>query len=321
MQTKKPPAFKLLTGSSHPAFAAAVAAHLKVSLAKREIFRFADGEIFVRIQDNVRGVPVFVIQSASAPVNENYMELFLILDALKRASAGEVTLVMPYYGYARQDRKSSPRVPISAKCTADLLTAAGADRLLVMDLHSPQIQGFFNKPVDNLFAGPLLAAAWLQKHKSEGENVTLVSPDAGGMELARSLSKRIKGSSIAMIDKRRTAPNAAKAVHLVGDVKGKTALLADDMIDTAGTLCLAAEKLLQAGAKEVMALATHPVFSGPAVERIASGPLKEVWTADTIPFSKEASKCRKIKPVSVAPLAAEAIRRIFNKQSISALFD
>ena len=230
--------FKLFTGTSNPAFAESVASNLKVPLSRREITRFADGEIFVRIQENIRGRHVFVIQSTSPPTNENYMELFLMLDAFKRASVGEVTLIMPYYGYSRQDRKSSPRVPISAKCIADLLSVAGADRLLVIDLHSPEIQGFFNKPVDNLFAGPTLASAWLKTH--QGKNIVVVSPDAGGMERVRAFSKRIKGSSIAMIDKRRLAANRAKAIHLVGDVKDKTALLVDDMIDTAGTLCQSA---------------------------------------------------------------------------------
>lgn len=310
---------KIFTGTSNPAFAGSVASSLKVPLSEREIFCFADGEIFVRIQENVRGQHIFVIQSACNPVNKSYMELFLMLDALKRASAGEVTLVMPYYGYSRQDRKSSPRVPISAKCIADLCSAAGADRLLVIDLHSPQIQGFFNKPVDNLFAGPTLAEAWLKTHT--GKNTVLVSPDAGGMELTRSLSKRVKDSSIAMIDKRRVSANQAKAIHLVGDVTGKTALIVDDMIDTAGTLCQGAEKLLEAGAKEVMALATHPVFSGPAVERIESSSLKEVYVTNTIPLSQEAEACKKIKLVDVAPLVSEAIQRIFSKESISALFN
>ena len=313
------PNFKILTGTSNPAFAESVASSIGVSLSPIEIFRFADGEIFVRIEENVRGHHVFVIQSTCTPVNESYMELFLILDALKRASAEEVTLIMPYYGYSRQDRKSSPRVPISAKCIADLCSAAGADRLLVIDLHSPQVQGFFNKPVDNLFAGPTLAEAWLKAHP--GKDTVLISPDAGGMERVRAFSKRIKGSSIAMIYKRRMAANTAKAIHLVGDVKGKTALLVDDMIDTAGTLCQGADKLLESGAKEVMALATHPVFSGPAIERIESSFLKEIFVTNTIPLSKEAASCPKIKPVSIAPLVSEAIQRISRKNSISTLFD
>ena len=311
--------FKIFTGTSNPAFAESVASGVNAQLGEIEILRFADGEIFVKIQENVRGQHIFVIQSTSHPANENYMELFLILDALKRASAEEVTLVMPYYGYSRQDRKSSPRVPISAKCIADLCSTAGADRLLVIDLHSPQVQGFFDKPVDNLFAGPTLAEAWLQSHPDK--DTVLVSPDAGGMERVRAFSKRIKGSSIAMIDKRRVEANMAKAIHLVGDVKDQTALIVDDMIDTAGTLCQGADKLLEAGAKEVMALATHPVFSGPAIERIEKSPLKEVFVTDTILLSEKAKSSEKIKLVTIAPLVSEAIKRIFNKSSVSTLFN
>ena len=313
------PNFKIFTGTSNPAFAKSVASGVEASLSDIEIFRFADGEICVKIQENVRGHHVFVIQSTCTPVNENYMELFLILDALKRASAEEVTLIMPYYGYSRQDRKSSPRVPISAKCIADLCSSAGADRLLFIDLHSPQVQGFFNKPVDNLFAGPTLVDAWLQAHPEK--DTVLVSPDAGGMERVRGFSKRIKGSSIAMIYKRRLSINTAKAIYLMGDVEGKTALLVDDMIDTAGTLCQGADKLLESGAKEVMALATHPVFSGPAVENLENSPIKEVFVTNTIPLSKEAKTCKKIKTVTIAPLVSEAIKRISSKNSISTLFN
>ena len=311
--------FKIFSGSSNPAFAEAVAKAAGSSLSPIKISRFADQEVFVRIMENVRGQSVFVIQGTNAPANEHCMELFLILDTLKRASAGEVTLIMPYYGYARQDRKSAPRTPISAKCVANLISAAGADRLLAVDLHSPQIQGFFNKPVDNLFAGPALAQSWLQSHS--GQNTVLVSPDAGGMERVRAFSKRMKGSSIAMIDKRRTDDGAAKAIHLVGDVRGKTALIVDDMIDTAGTLCQGADKLLAEGAKEVLALATHAVFSPPALQRIKESPLKEVFVSDTIPLSEEAARLSKIKNVSIAPLVSEAIQRISSKRSISSLFN
>ena len=311
---------KIFAGSSNPIFAYSTAKCLNTNLGNIEISRFADGEIFVQIKDNVRGLHVFLIQSACSPVNENYMELFLILDALKRASAQEITLVMPYYGYARQDRKSAPRVPISAKCMADMLSTAGADRLLVMDLHSPQIQGFFNIPVDNLLAAPVLAKSWQKSHSTE--NLVIVSPDAGGAERARFFAKKINGASVAMIDKRRQEPNRAKALHLVGDVKGKTALILDDMIDTAGTLCEASVKLIDSGAKEVMALATHPLFSGPAVERIEKSPLKEVLVTDTIPpLNEVAVQCKKIRTVSLAPLMAEAIKRISNKRSVSLLFD
>lgn len=310
---------KIFSGQSNPLFAEAVAGCLSEKLADLSISRFADGEIFVQIKENVRGLHVFVIQSTCPPVNENYMELFLILDSLKRASAQEITLVMPYYGYSRQDRKSSPRVPISAKCMADLLSKTGTDRLLVVDLHSPQIQGFFNIPVDNLFAAPVLAQSWKDSHSCE--NVVVVSPDAGGAERARAFAKKMGGLSVAMIDKRRQESNKARALNLIGEVEGKTALILDDMIDTAGTLCEASQKLLDFGAKEVMALATHPLFSGPAVERIEKSSLKEVWVTNTIPLSPQALQCKKIRSLSLAPLVAEAIKRISNKNSVSLLFE
>ena len=310
---------KIFSGSSNPFFADSVAKSLDAKLGNLAISRFADGEIFVQIKENVRGLHTFVIQSTCPPVNENYMELFLILDALKRASAQEITLVMPYYGYSRQDRKSAPRVPISAKCVADMLAVAGVDRLLVVDLHSPQIQGFFNLPVDNLFAAPVLAQSWQELHSSN--DLVIVSPDAGGAERARFFAKKINGASVAMIDKRRQEHNKAKALNLIGDVKGKTALILDDMIDTAGTLCEASQKLMDFGAKEVMALATHPLFSGPAIQNIKKSCLKEVLVTNTIPLNNEAIKCKKIRTVSLAPLVAEAIKRISNKSSVSFLFD
>ena len=310
---------KIFSGSSNPFFADSVAKSLDAKLGNLAISRFADGEIFVQIKENVRGLHTFVIQSTCPPVNENYMELFLILDALKRASAQEITLVMPYYGYSRQDRKSAPRVPISAKCVADMLAVAGVDRLLVVDLHSPQIQGFFNLPVDNLFAAPVLAQSWQELHSSN--DLVIVSPDAGGAERARFFAKKINGASVAMIDKRRQEHNKAKALNLIGDVKGKTALILDDMIDTAGTLCEASQKLMDFGAKEVMALATHPLFSGPAIQNIEKSCLKEVLVTNTIPLNNEAIKCKKIRTVSLAPLVAEAIKRISNKSSVSFLFD
>lgn len=310
---------KVFSGSSNPLFASETAKFLNMNLGNIEISRFADGETFVQIKENVRGLHVFVIQSTCSPVNENYMELFLILDALKRASAKEITLVMPYYGYSRQDRKSAPRVPISAKCMADMLSVSGADRLLVVNLHSPQIQGFFNIPVDNLFASPVLAQSWQKTHSEK--NIVVVSPDAGGAERARAFAKKIKDSSVAMIDKRRQEHNKAKALNLIGDVKNKTALILDDMIDTAGTLCEASVILLESGAKEVMALATHPLFSGSAVERIEKSPIKRVLVTDTIPLHPSAKECKKIQVVSLAPLVAEAIKRISNKSSVSLLFD
>ena len=308
---------KIFSGNANPSFAKDIAKNLNIKLGEMSISRFADGEVQVEIKESVRGSHIFLIQSTCPPVNENYMELFIILDALKRSSVQEISLVMPYYGYARQDRKSAPRAPISAKCMADLCSQAGADRLLVADLHSPEIQGFFDIPVDNLFAVPALAEAWLKTH--EAENIVCVSPDAGGMERVRSFAKRVKGP-IAMIDKRRVEANKAKALHLVGDVEGKTALIVDDMIDTAGTLCEATDKILASGAKEVMVLATHGVLSEPAIERIEKSQIKEVFLTDTIPLSQKAQQCKKIKITSLAPLVGEAINRIFNKNSVSTLF-
>ena len=311
---------KIFSGSSNPLFAKSIAEVLKEDLGDIQISRFADGEIFVQINENVRGLHVFVIQSACPPVNENYMELFLILDALKRASAKEITLVMPYYGYSRQDRKSAPRVPISAKCIADMCSIAGANRLLVVDLHSPQVQGFFNIPVDNLFASPVLAQSW-QKFYPTKENIVVVSPDAGGTERVRAFAKKIEGASVAMIDKRRQEANKAKALSVVGDVQNKIALILDDMIDTAGTLCEASVKLLESGAEEVFALATHPLFSSSAIERIEQSPIKTVFVTDTIPLKDTVQKSNKIQTVSLAPLVAEAIKRISNKNSVSLLFN
>ncbi len=311
---------KLFTGSANPAFAKKVSEYLKISLGNCKLSRFSDGEVQVSIGENIRGCHVFIIQSTSTPVNENYMELFVLMDAIKRASAKEITLVMPYYGYARQDRKDSARAPISARLVADLCQSAGAKRLLVVDLHAPQIQGFFNGPVDNLFAFPVMAKAWLSKMSLD--NVVCVSPDAGAVERTRSFAQRIK-SPIAVIDKRRTRPGEAKAFHVVGDIKGKTALLIDDMIDTAGTLCTATDRLIEQGAKQVYAMATHAVFSGSALERIQQSQLKEVWITDTIPLTMPAEQLAssKITRISVATLVAEAIKRIYLKGSVSALFD
>ncbi len=310
---------KIFSGNSNVDFARKVALAAGVELGHSDIGRFADGEVQVEIHESVRGCSVFVIQSTNPPVNENYMELFLILDALKRASAAEVTLVMPYYGYARQDRKVAPRAPISAKCLADLCAAAGAQRLVVVDLHSSQIQGFFNGPVDHLFAIPTLARAWREEMGS-GDEYVCVSPDAGGVERVRAFAKRIQ-CPIAIIDKRRTGPNEAKAYHLIGDVKGKTAIILDDMIDTAGTLTQAVDSLLKNGAKQVFAVATHPVLSGPAINRLDESGVEKVWVTDTIPLKEAALKNGKFKVVSVAPVVAEAIRRIYTYDSVSALFD
>ncbi len=310
---------KVFSGNSNIEFAQRVAKEAGVELGHCNIGRFADGEVQVEIHESVRGCSVFLIQSTPPPVNENYMELFMILDALKRASAAEITLVMPYYGYARQDRKVAPRAPISAKCVAELCQTAGADRLVVVDLHSSQIQGFFNGPVDHLFAIPTLARAWRDK-MGHGEEYVCVSPDAGGVERARAFAKRIE-CSIAIIDKRRTGPNEAKAYHLIGDVTGKTAIILDDMIDTAGTLCQAVDSLLNNGAKRVFAVATHPILSGPAISRIEESGVEKVWVTDTVPLKETAKACRKFEIISVAPLVAEAIRRIHTYDSVSALFE
>lgn len=310
---------KVFSGNSNIEFAKRVAKEAGVELGHCDIGRFADGEIQVEIHESVRGCSVFVVQSTNPPVNENYMELFMILDALKRASAAEITLVMPYYGYARQDRKVAPRAPISAKCVAELCQTAGADRLVVVDLHSSQIQGFFNGPVDHLFAIPTLARAW-RDQMGHGEEFVCVSPDAGGVERARAFAKRIE-CSIAIIDKRRTGPNEAKAYHLIGDVAGKTAIILDDMIDTAGTLTQAVDSLLNNGAKRVFAVATHPVLSGPAISRLEESGVEKVWVTDTIPLKEAAKACKKFEVISVAPLVAEAIRRIHTYDSVSALFE
>lgn len=310
---------KIFSGTSNQDLAGKIASEAGVELGRCDIKRFADGEIQVEIHESVRGCNVFFVQSTCPPVNENYMELFIVLDAFRRASANEITSVMPYYGYARQDRKVAPRAPISAKCVAQLLKTAGADRLVVVDLHSSQIQGFFDGPFDHLFAIPTLARTWREKFGT-GEEFVVVSPDAGGVERARAFAKRLE-CSIAIVDKRRTGPNVAKAVHLIGDVKGKTAIVLDDMIDTAGTLCQSVDSLIKNGAKRAFAVATHPVLSGPAISRIMESGLEKVLVTDTIPLRPEAVACPKIEVISVAPLVAEAIKRINSKDSVSALFE
>ncbi len=306
---------KLITGNSNLPLAEKIASHLGCELTPRIAQPFSDGEIRIEIQDNVRGCDVFVIQSTCRPVNDNLIELCLMLDALKRASAERITAVIPYYGYARQDRKVIPRVPISAKMVADFISLAGANRVLTIDLHAGQIQGFFNIPVDNLYASKVL----LEYLKDiEGEKV-VVSPDAGGMERARAFAKKLD-CGLAIVDKRRDKPNQAKAMHVIGDVKGKIAIIVDDMVDTAGTLCTAANAIKERGAKTVIACASHPVLSGPAVERIKDSVIEKLVVTDTIPLSESASKCDKIVVVSVAGLLAEAIENIHNESSVSVLF-
>lgn len=310
---------KIFSGNSNKDFATKVARAAGVELGYCELSRFADGEIQVEIHESVRGDSVFVVQSCCPPVNENYMELFLVLDALKRASAKQITAVIPYYGYARQDRKVAPRAPISAKAVADLLTTAGATRIVCVDLHAAQIQGFFNVPVDHLFAIPTLARAWRERF-GFGEEFVAVSPDAGGVERTRAFAKRIE-CPIAIIDKRRSGPNEAKALHLIGDVRDKTAIIIDDMIDTAGTLTQGVDSLLKNGAKKVIAVATHAVLSGPAISRLTESNIERLFVTDTIPLSATAQACKKIEIVTVAPVVAEAIRRIYGNASVSSLFD
>ncbi|MFN3476372.1 MAG: ribose-phosphate diphosphokinase [Candidatus Methylomirabilales bacterium] len=305
----------LFSGNAHPQLAAEIADYMGVPLGAIEVSRFADGEVFVQILENVRGADVFVIQPTCPPVNENLMELLIIIDALKRASASQITAVLPYYGYARQDRKVQPRVPITAKLVADLLTAAGAHRILAMDLHAGQIQGFFNIPVDHLYATPVQLEYF--KERAWYNETVVVSPDAGGVERARVFAKRL-GTSLAVIDKRRVGPDEAKVMHLVGDVEGKDVIIIDDIVDTAGTLIQAAEALKKRGARRIYASCTHPVLSGPAIERIEASPIEELVVTNTIPLGEKFSK--KLTVLSVAPLLGKAICRIQGGESVSSLF-
>ncbi len=306
---------KILTGTSNPALAKAICDHLGCQLTPALCETFSDGEIRIEIGDNVRGDDVFVVQATCSPVNYNLMQLCLMLDALKRASAGRVTAVVPYYGYARQDRKVSPRAPISAKLVADFLTTAGTDRVVTVDLHAGQIQGFFDVPVDNLYAQPVI----LDYLRPYAGNIVIVSPDAGGVERARSFAKKLN-AGLAIIDKRRDRPNQASAMHVIGDVKDKIAIVVDDMIDTAGTMCAAGEVLLKNGAKEVMACATHPVLSGPAIERLCNSTFSQVIVTDTVPLGDKLAACGKLKVLSVAGLLAKAIHNIHTESSVSVLF-
>jgi ribose-phosphate pyrophosphokinase len=309
-------ALTIFSGNANRDLAEAICRCVEVRLGQAEVTTFSDGEIFTEIAENVRGVNCFVVQPTCAPVNQNLMELLVMVDALKRASAGSIVAVMPYFGYARQDRKVKPRTPISAKLVADLITAAGADRVVTVDLHAGQIQGFFNIPVDHLFAMPVMIDYLKQNHTKEP---VIVSPDAGGVERARAYSKRVCGS-LAIIDKRRSAPNVSEVMNIIGDVKGKDAVIVDDMIDTAGTLTQAARAVMEAGARSVSACATHAVLSGPAIKRIEESPLAEVLVTDTVPLREEAKACKKIKHLSVARLLGEAIKRIHHGDSISSLF-
>jgi ribose-phosphate pyrophosphokinase len=307
----------LFTGNANPALASKISEQLGVRLGSARVGRFSDGETRVEIHQNVRGRDVFLIQPTCAPANDTLMELLIMAEACKRSSAGRITAVVPYFGYARQDRKVQPRAPITARLMADLMQAAGIERVLTMDLHAGQIQGFFDIPVDNLYAQPLL----FQRLRDEltGHDSVVVSPDAGGVERARSYAKHL-GSGLAIIDKRRSRPNEAEVLHIVGEVKDKTAVLIDDMIDTAGTLTKGGSAVGKNGAKMVMAAATHPVLSGPAVERIQDSVFTKVFVTDTVPLSSAAATCGKIEVISVAPLFAEAIRAIHFNDSISRLF-
>jgi ribose-phosphate pyrophosphokinase len=308
---------RVFTGNSNPALAQKICECLHVPLGAARVRTFSDGEIMIEITENVRGRDVYVIQSTCAPTNNNLMELLIMTDALKRASAATITAVIPYYGYARQDRKAAPRTPITAKLVADLITSAGVDRVVTIDLHAGQIQGFFNIPVDNLYAAPVILD--YLKTRFKGENVVMVSPDAGGTERARAFAKRLE-CTLAVIDKRRTGPNVAEVMHLIGDVRGKIAIILDDMIDTAGTLTQAAKALKENGASAIYACATHGVLSGPAIERINNSDIEEIVLTDTIPIGDKEQQSSKVRMLSVADLLAEAIRRIHEDESVSSLF-
>ncbi len=307
---------KIFTGNASRDLARKVSDYLGIGLGQSEVGTFSDGECRVEISENVRGMDCFVLQSISAPANNHLMELLIMADALRRSSARRITAVIPYFGYARQDRKVKPRVPITAKLVADLISTAGVDRVLCMDLHAGQIQGFFNIPVDNIFATPLLLEGIRDKLKGER---TVISPDAGGVERARAYAKRL-GASLAIIDKRRAEANVSEVMHIIGDVKGRDCVIVDDMVDTAGTLTEASRSLVDAGASEVYAAITHPVLSGPALKRISESPIRELIVTDTISLSKEAEDSSTIQVVSTASLLAEAIRRINNEESVSSLF-
>jgi ribose-phosphate pyrophosphokinase len=313
------PDYMLFSGNSNRKLAEQVAAYLERKLSEAKVGRFSDAEISVEIGENVRGMDTYIIQSTCTDANQNLMELLIMIDALKRASAGSINAVIPYYGYARQDRKVAPRVPITAKLVADLLEAAGATRVVSMDMHANQIQAFFNIPFDHLFATPILLEHMKKRFDGKTEDLVVVSPDAGGVERARAYSKRL-GAQIGIVDKRRVKANVAEVMNVIGDVQGKVTVILDDMIDTAGTLTQAALALMDKGAAKVYAYATHAVLSGPAVERIARSPIEEVVVTDTIPLSEEAAACHKINQLSVARLLGEAIKRIHQADSLSSLF-
>lgn len=308
----------LFTGNANPVLAQDIARHLTIPLGRAYVGRFSDGEVNVELIENVRGRDVFIVQPTCPPANDNLMELLVMVDACRRASASRITAVVPYFGYSRQDRRPrATRAAITAKLVANMISSAGVDRLLTIDLHADQIQGFFDIPVDNVYASPvLLGDAWKQGY----QNMIVVSPDVGGVVRARALAKRLDDADLAIIDKRRPRPNESKVMNIIGEVKGKTCVLIDDMVDTAGTLCQAAQALKDEGATKVVAYITHPVLSGDAVERISRSALDELVVTDTIPLSEAAKKCGRIRQLSVAALLAETIRRIRDEESVSSLY-
>ena len=307
---------RLFGGTSNPSLTEEVCAYLDIPPGKMVAKTFSDGETQVEIHENTRGRDAFVLQSTCTPVNDNLMQLLIIIDALKRASAKRITAVIPYYGYGRQDRKVKPRVPISAKLVADLITVAGANRVVSMDLHAGQIQGYFNIPVDNIFAAPVLLK-YMRTHFQD--NLVIVSPDAGGVERARAFAKRL-GASLAIIDKRRDGPNISEAMNIIGEVEGRNAVILDDMVDTGGTLCEAGRALVERGSIKIYACCTHPVLSGPAIERIDASPIEKLVVTNTIPLGEKARNCSKIELLSVADLLGETIKRIYSSDSVSTLF-
>ena len=312
------PDMKIFAGNGTPDLAQKIANQLFTKLGNATVGRFSDGEICVQINENVRGGDIFIIQSTCAPTNDNLMELIVMIDAMRRASAGRITAVIPYFGYARQDRRlRSARVPITAKVVADLLSSVGVDRVLTVDLHAEQIQGFFDVPVDNCFGSPILIKD-MQNHNFE--NPVVVSPDIGGVVRARAIAKLLDDTDIAIIDKRRPRPNVSEVMHLIGEVENRDCIIVDDMIDTGGTLCKASDALKARGAKRVFAYATHPVLSGPAAKNIAESSLDEIIVTDSIPLTDEVKKIGKVRALTLAPMLAEAIRRISNEESISAMF-
>ncbi len=307
---------KLFAGNSNPALAQEICDYLAVPIGQVKVSRFSDGEIMVKIEENIRGMDIFVVQSTSDPVNVNLMELLIMIDAIKRASPYRITAVIPYYGYARQDRKDEPRVPITAKLVADLITTAGAHRVLTMDLHAGQIQGFFNIPVDHLYAAPVLLDYF---RKLDLKELVVVSPDAGGVERARAFAKRLR-ANLAIIDKRREGPNRAKLMNIIGEVEGRDVLLLDDMIDTGGTIVQGAGAIKEKGALRILAGCTHPILSGPALQRLNESQIDEVVATNTIPLNGKEGVCKKIKVLSVGSLLGEAVKRIHHEQSLSTLF-